>query len=121
MCRILHTRSGTADGGYGGVGKDGEICYTMCPESGVPHTFGDRASEPQGVKNDQQKKRAAFRFGMTGNTEVCGHSFLNCETKEECRMRYIGLDVHKDNITACVLTSTGKPKFEKDFLSRNDP
>ena len=30
-------------------------------------------------------------------------------------MRYIGLDVHKDNITACVLTSTGKPKFEKDF------
>jgi len=31
-------------------------------------------------------------------------------------MRYIGLDVHKDNITACVLTSTGKPKFEKDFI-----
>ena len=31
-------------------------------------------------------------------------------------MRYIGLDVHKDNITACVLTSTGKPKFEKNFI-----
>ena len=70
-------------------------------------------------RNDQQKKRAAFRFRMTGNTEVCGHSFLNCETKEECRMRYIGLDVHKDKITACVLTSTGKPKFEKDFLKES--
>ena len=34
-------------------------------------------------------------------------------------MRYIGLDVHKDNITACVLTSTGKPKFEKDFLKES--
>lgn len=31
-------------------------------------------------------------------------------------MRYFGLDVHKDNITACVLTSTGKPKFEKNFI-----
>ena len=34
-------------------------------------------------------------------------------------MRYIGLDVHKDNITACVLTSTGKPKFEKDYLKES--
>ena len=34
-------------------------------------------------------------------------------------MRYIGLDVHKDNITACVLTSTGKPKFEKDFTKES--
>ena len=30
-------------------------------------------------------------------------------------MRYIGLDVHKDNITACVLSDTGKVVFEKDF------
>ena len=35
-------------------------------------------------------------------------------------MRYIGLDVHKDNITACVLTSTGKPKFEKDFIKDSE-
>ena len=35
-------------------------------------------------------------------------------------MRYIGLDVHKDNITACVLTSTGKPKFEKDFRRESE-
>ena len=34
------------------------------------------------VKNDQQKKQAAFRSGMTGNTEVCGHSFLNRQTQE---------------------------------------
>ena len=30
-------------------------------------------------------------------------------------MRYIGLDVHKDNITACVLSDAGKVVFEKDF------
>ena len=30
-------------------------------------------------------------------------------------MRYIGLDVHKDNITACVLSGAGKVVFEKDF------
>lgn len=30
-------------------------------------------------------------------------------------MRYIGLDVHKNNITACVLTDAGKVVFEKDF------
>jgi len=35
-------------------------------------------------------------------------------------MRYIGLDVHKDNITACVLTSTGKPKFEKNFIKNGE-
>ena len=35
-------------------------------------------------------------------------------------MRYIGLDVHKDNITACVLTSTGKPKFEKNFIKESE-
>ena len=35
-------------------------------------------------------------------------------------MRYIGLDVHKDNITACVLTSAGKPKFEKDFIKDSE-
>lgn len=35
-------------------------------------------------------------------------------------MRYIGLDVHKDNITACVLTSTGKPKFEKNFIKDSE-
>lgn len=35
-------------------------------------------------------------------------------------MRYIGLDVHKDNITACVLSSTGKPKFEKDFKKESE-
>ena len=31
-------------------------------------------------------------------------------------MRYIGLDVHKDNITACVLSSDGKPVLEKDYI-----
>ena len=31
-------------------------------------------------------------------------------------MRYIG----KDNITACVLTSTGKPKFEKNFIKDSE-
>ena len=30
-------------------------------------------------------------------------------------MIYIGLDVHKDNITACVLTARGKVKFEHDY------
>lgn len=35
-------------------------------------------------------------------------------------MRYIGLDVHKSNITACVLTTTGKVKFEKDFKKNGD-
>ena len=35
-------------------------------------------------------------------------------------MRYIGLDVHKDNIAACVLTSTGKPKFEKNFIKESE-
>ncbi len=35
-------------------------------------------------------------------------------------MRYIGLDVHKDNITACVLTSTGKPKFEKNIIKDSE-
>jgi transposase len=30
-------------------------------------------------------------------------------------MRYIGLDVHKDNITACVLSDSGKVVFEKNF------
>jgi len=35
-------------------------------------------------------------------------------------MRYIGLDVHKDNITACVLTRDGKAKFEKDFTKNGN-
>ena len=35
-------------------------------------------------------------------------------------MRYIGLDVHKDDITACVMTRDGKPKFEKDFKKGGD-
>ena len=30
-------------------------------------------------------------------------------------MIHIGLDVHKDNITACVLTARGKVKFEHDY------
>ena len=30
-------------------------------------------------------------------------------------MRYIGLDVHKDNITVCVLSDAGKVVFKKDF------
>ena len=30
-------------------------------------------------------------------------------------MIYIGLDVHKDNITACVLTARGKVKLEHDY------
>lgn len=34
-------------------------------------------------------------------------------------MRYIGLDVHKDNITACVLSDAGKVVFEKDFKKTN--
>lgn len=34
-------------------------------------------------------------------------------------MRYIGLDVHKDNITACVLSDAGKVVFEKDFKKVN--
>lgn len=34
-------------------------------------------------------------------------------------MRYIGLDVHKDNITACVLSDAGKVVFEKDFEKIN--
>jgi transposase len=35
-------------------------------------------------------------------------------------MRYIGLDVHKDNITACVLSSTGKVKYEHDYVRDSD-
>ncbi len=34
-------------------------------------------------------------------------------------MQYIGLDVHKDNITVCGLSPAGKPKFEVD-LKRTD-
>jgi transposase len=34
-------------------------------------------------------------------------------------MRYIGLDVHKDDITACVLSGAGKVVFEKDFKKAN--
>lgn len=35
-------------------------------------------------------------------------------------MRCTGLDVHEDNIAACVLTRDGKAKFEKDFTKNGN-
>ena len=44
-----------------------------------------------------------------------GIRYQFAKTGGECRTRYIGLDVHKDNITACVLSDAGKVVLEMDF------
>ena len=60
----------------------------------------------KGDINDQWQKRTADSSGLSVRLKSADIHSLFGTSKEKCRMRYIGLDVHKDNITACVLTST---------------
>ena len=46
--------------------------------------------------------------------------FVSLNTRSENRMRYIGLDVHKSNTTACVIAANGKPVISMDVRSNED-